>query len=359
MNKPRVLMKDVAKEAGVHQTTVSLALRNHPSLPKSTRERIQKLANEMGYRPDPALSALVAYRQATKNQPSEQVIAWIINVKDPRRVSEQHVHRQLMEGATKRAQELGYKLDVFWYGKEYKDSKSLNRVLKARGIQGVIFGAFDHHDDEPFELEWDLFSVVKINPLPRLLSFDCILCNQIDAVRKALSEASRLGLKRIGLAVSEFEEINKHFTFAAGFYTHRRLTDQQNWIEPHYFKHGPDYAEDVIPDAIEWAKANKLEVVMSNWNNMDIVAKAVTESGWDCRFIPLDADDRTKIYGGINQDHRESGRRAVDMAVGHIKTFRRGPESSPSTTLITPKLIPLPDTNPIAAELGKEQLAET
>ena len=62
MNKPRVLMKDVAKEAGVHQTTVSLALRNHPSLPKSTRDRIQELAHSMGYRPDPAISAIAAQR---------------------------------------------------------------------------------------------------------------------------------------------------------------------------------------------------------------------------------------------------------------------------------------------------------
>lgn len=43
-------------------TTVSLALRNHPRLPEKTRHRIQKLAKEMSYRPDPVLQALVAYR---------------------------------------------------------------------------------------------------------------------------------------------------------------------------------------------------------------------------------------------------------------------------------------------------------
>ncbi|MGK0236799.1 MAG: LacI family transcriptional regulator [Candidatus Pelagisphaera sp.] len=60
-------MKDIAAKAGVHQTTVSPALGNHPSLPKKTRDRIQGLAKEMDYQPDPALSALIAYRQSTNH----------------------------------------------------------------------------------------------------------------------------------------------------------------------------------------------------------------------------------------------------------------------------------------------------
>jgi len=58
----RVTMRQVATRAGVHSTTVSLALRNHPSLPVETRERLQALAKEMGYRPDPMLGALMHYR---------------------------------------------------------------------------------------------------------------------------------------------------------------------------------------------------------------------------------------------------------------------------------------------------------
>ena len=348
-------MKDVAKEAGVHQTTVSLALRNHPSLPKSTRERIQKLADRMGYRPDPALSALVAYRQATKNQPSEQVIAWIINLRDPSQFDSCHLHTHLIDGARERAKELGYKLDVFWYGKEYKDARSLNRVLKARGIQGLIFGAFDYRE-EPFDLDWDHFSVVKINQLPRNLTFDSIHCNHIEAVSLVVDELHRIGVKRIGFALSEFEEVKKQFRFGAGLHTKRRAIDPENWIEPFYFKHDCEYKEDVLPSVAAWARAEKVEAIVSNWNNMDSVAMELTNEGQMCRFVPLDADERTKVYGGINQDHRESGRRAVDMAVGQIKTFRRGFEANPCATLITPKLIPIPELWPVPA-VKREELA--
>ena len=356
MNKPRILMKDVAKEAGVHQTTVSLALRNLPSLPKSTRQRIQKLANKIGYRPDPALSALVAYRQSTRNHPSEQVIAWIIDLKDQKRFSRHHVHKELIEGAKMRAEELGYKLNEFWYGREYRDSRSLNRVLKTRGIQGLILGAFDY-SGKRFKLDWDLFSTVKIDLVPRELSFDTIFCNQIEAVGMVIAELQRVGVKRIGLAISEFEEVNKLFTFAAGYHIHRREIDPANEVPPYYFQHGADYDEDVVPEVSEWARKNRVEAIISNWNNLASVAETLVREGQDCRFISLDADEPTMPFGGVDQDHRETGRRAVDMVVGQIKTFRRGQEASPCTMLVSPKLIKIPKKNPILVKFESETAA--
>lgn len=48
--KKSVTIKDIARIAGVHHTTVSLALRNSKALRKETIEKIQALAAEMGYR---------------------------------------------------------------------------------------------------------------------------------------------------------------------------------------------------------------------------------------------------------------------------------------------------------------------
>ena len=44
MNERRVTLAVVAAKAGVHVTTVSMALRNDTRLPESTRTRLQKLA---------------------------------------------------------------------------------------------------------------------------------------------------------------------------------------------------------------------------------------------------------------------------------------------------------------------------
>ncbi len=47
-----VTIYDIAQRANMSHTTVSMALRNLPSVKKNTRERIQNIAREMGYRPN-------------------------------------------------------------------------------------------------------------------------------------------------------------------------------------------------------------------------------------------------------------------------------------------------------------------
>lgn len=49
-----VTIKDIARVAGVSHTTVSRALRDHPSISALTTEKIKQLAHEMGYVPNTA-----------------------------------------------------------------------------------------------------------------------------------------------------------------------------------------------------------------------------------------------------------------------------------------------------------------
>lgn len=72
-----ITMADVARAAGVHQTTVSLALRSHPRIPENTRKRIQQVAEEMGYRPNPLVSALIAQRRLGLAFSSGSVLAYL------------------------------------------------------------------------------------------------------------------------------------------------------------------------------------------------------------------------------------------------------------------------------------------
>ncbi len=332
-------MKDIAAEAGVHQTTVSLALRNHPSLPPKTRERIQKLAEKMGYRPDPALSALIAYRQTTKQTPMDQVIAFVVNCRDEREFNESHVYSELLSGARERASKLGFKIDLFWYDRDYKSGKALNHVLKSRGIQGVILAAFDNHHPD-ISMEWEFYSVVKINILPHELAFDTILSNQMFGVRLAMNKLRKEGLRRIGLAVADHDEAHNRNMYSAGYLVGQRHLDESDRIPPLLFSRKPH--PELQAEVTDWARAHKLEAILSNWNNLDVPAIHLTENeNQHCRFVPLDADDRTRKYGGVYQNHPIIGERSVDMVVGQIKTFRRDQEESTSLTMVHPTWIPL------------------
>ncbi len=56
---------DVAVRAGVSVATVSRALRGLPNVAVSTRKRIERAANDLRYRPDPAAARLAAGRTST------------------------------------------------------------------------------------------------------------------------------------------------------------------------------------------------------------------------------------------------------------------------------------------------------
>ena len=58
-----VTMKTIAAQAGVTQATVSMCLANSPRIPAATRERIQAVADRLGYRPNPYVSALMRIRR--------------------------------------------------------------------------------------------------------------------------------------------------------------------------------------------------------------------------------------------------------------------------------------------------------
>ncbi|GAB91225.1 LacI family DNA-binding transcriptional regulator [Gordonia rhizosphera] len=63
-NKP-ITGYDVARRAGVSQSTVSRALRNDPRVIKETRDEIQALAKEMGYVPHVTARSLITRRSSS------------------------------------------------------------------------------------------------------------------------------------------------------------------------------------------------------------------------------------------------------------------------------------------------------
>src|SRR5690625_2016834 len=57
-----ITIKDIANVAGVSYSTVSKALNNSPLVKKETKDRIVKIAEEMGYEPNFAAQRLVLKR---------------------------------------------------------------------------------------------------------------------------------------------------------------------------------------------------------------------------------------------------------------------------------------------------------
>ena len=112
MRVQKVSLETIAKIAGVHKATVSRSLRNHPAIPFATRERIQQIARDLGYRPNPFVSMFQS--QARSNRPAsmQATLGWLNDYPQESCWTDFPWLRGYFEGARERCEEMGYRLET-------------------------------------------------------------------------------------------------------------------------------------------------------------------------------------------------------------------------------------------------------
>ena len=148
----KISMAGLAHLSGVSRTTVSLALRNHPSISEARRKQIAALANKHGYTVDPELSKLARAIQcrSTKNKPA--ISCLIFNDSAKSGLYAPYITRfyTTLKDTVERK---GFHLDEFHIHRDKISPQALRRILIARGIHGLIVG--DHKPNEPFLKEFN------------------------------------------------------------------------------------------------------------------------------------------------------------------------------------------------------------
>lgn len=217
---PRCTIKDIAAKAGVAVSTVSYALRNHPSIPPATCRRIQAVGEKLGYRPDPQISALMAHIGRGRAVPSSGRIAlvWMQGRRTHTRTDDFFV--QMREGAVARAQLRGYHLEEFWPDEDRLTGARLTGILRARGIQSVIFSPSIEGVAADYALDWEHFACVVLGHARWPVELHRVAHDHYHAVCECLQRMTAAGVTRPAIVLTE--EINQRTDSAvkAAFMTH-------------------------------------------------------------------------------------------------------------------------------------------
>jgi LacI family repressor for deo operon, udp, cdd, tsx, nupC, and nupG len=119
-----VRLKEVAAAAGVSMMTVSKALRNAPDVANATRDRIQSLAQRMGYVPD-------AVARGLRNRKSRLLGLVIPATTDP-------IFSRVMLAVEERAHQAGYDLLLAHsLGTVEREAVAIRRLI-ARRVEGLL-----------------------------------------------------------------------------------------------------------------------------------------------------------------------------------------------------------------------------
>ncbi|HWA08573.1 MAG TPA: LacI family DNA-binding transcriptional regulator [Opitutaceae bacterium] len=318
-------MQDVAAAAGVHQTTVSLALRNDRRLPEATRRRIQRIAQKMNYRSHPLVAALVALRRARRPPRFHATLAFVMRTGLYHGLGEQY-----LAGARATAEQQGYKLDPFVLGEADLSDQRLNAVLRARNIHGVIIAPLPEARGY-FNLDWGNFCSVSIEYTFTAPVFDRVVHDNYGGMRRIMDECRRRDVRRVGLVLS-----------TDGHERTQRMNGAAYWVEQRagFFAAIPPLIQPAWDEGAftAWHRRHRPEaVVTSNFLLSEVQewsAQRRLRLGRDLQLVNVNAAAGGPV-SGIFQNPLAIGSTAARLVIEKIIRNDRGVPAIPQTT-ITP-----------------------
>lgn len=324
-----VTMAQLADELGLSLMTVSRALRGLNVVSKRTRERVTECARRMGYSPNPALSALVAYRQSVRPPSGYSQLAFVTNFSQ-RNASRWAYARAFHEGAVERGREFGYEVVEFALREHGHSQKQASSILYNRGIRGLIIAPLTSANAH-LNLTWNLFASVAIGyslARPRLhyVSFD-----QSYAVKAVLHLLRGRGYLRIGFVYRPAESKR---------YRHAALDAFMG--EQSRFPRGSDIPPFRVEDQdarilfSEWYRKYRPDVVVSS---ADFAIRLLNEREWQERkpfgiVCPSRFVSHPPELSGVVQDLRDIGAMAVDRLHAQLMRNELGIPEQPQGTLL-------------------------
>ncbi|NJM38885.1 MAG: LacI family transcriptional regulator [Akkermansiaceae bacterium] len=326
----RITMAEVAKAAGVTSSTVSKALRNDPRISAEKRREIQAVAEALGYRPNPLVSALMMNRKSISTEGGITTIALVTDYGGDEKWQTKDVCTWEYEGIVKRANELGFRVEEFAIADYRGDVRQLERTLKTRGIRGILLG-FSRERSRKTLISTDDFVVAGLSAYFREAMVDRSNFHGLYNVRLALTEIRKLGYKRTGLVVPEVNNRISGYQWSASALDWQRHLTREDRCAPFV----PD-GDDSQAAFVKWMHDEKPDSLL--------VYKLPVKT-WLSQLglrIPQDIgvaylyrkSEEMKTAAGLDGKLQSVGAAAIDLVVEGLTTNRFGLPKHPKEVLI-------------------------
>jgi len=328
MPQPTSTMRDIAQRAGVHASTVSRALRNDPRITETQRATIRRAAQELGYRSNPLIAALMTARRSRSGHTYKATLGFLKKHPTDRAAWFARHYGLLLAGARARALAQGYHLEEFNLEDPELTPRRITEILQHRGVQGLLVAPL-HSVQDSIDLDWNQFCTVAVGYSLQQVPVSRVAHNHFSGLILAVKACRIRGHRRLGLVLQErvAEKVGKRWVGAA-------LLDQA--AQP---------AEDRVPPLLldhwneaeftAWFHVHQPEVILGvnlaevpHW--LARLGKRVPQ---DVGVVSLDRRAGDRGIAGIDQDYAHVGGNAVDLLIGMLQRNERGLPEKPSVVL--------------------------
>lgn len=317
----------IANTAGVSRAAVSMALRNHPRIPSSTRERIQGIAKKLGWRPNPLLAEAMSAIRAGQPPAERVTLAWV--TAHPKRDAWKRVpfFRRCHEGAAARAAGAGYQLEHFWLGDADGHAARLGDILYARGIAGVLIAPLP--EPATLELQWPRFAATAVAYTLKEPRLHRAADNHCAAARVAVARLHAVGRRRIALALGANYDRRVHGLWSAGYLWQ---THEEGAADPVLLHRPPELDQNSF---LEWVGLARPDAIIgTDCRLLGWLRNAGHPVPEEIAFASLDLPAADGTVAGIYQDAAGIGACAVDLLAGQLLRHERGVPEKPRTLIV-------------------------
>lgn len=213
-----ITIKDIAKMAEVSVTTVSRVINNKPDVSKNTKNRVLKIIDKTGYKPNKVARGLVLSKTYTIGL----VIPDISNPFFP----------EVSRGVENKAKSLGYSVILCDTDNDIKEEKRAIELLLSQKVDGIILSFSIDNRETLLELEKKNIPIIQIDREIIDSKFSSVTINNIKSAYKATEHLIKNGHKKLGhlngnLATKTGQDRLKGFKEAIRKY---KIELNENWI---------------------------------------------------------------------------------------------------------------------------------
>lgn len=310
-------MNDVAARAGYSRATVSMALRQDPRITAATRKRILAAAEQIGYRPNPLVAALMTTRRMQRITARHTVLAFVTTHPESDSWRQYQGYLNFFAGARRRAADLGYKLQEFPLRAPDMSPARYLQVLRARNIHGLLMAPLPRNQ-KTIELDFAGVAVVGVGLSIVAPPIERVSNDHFQSALLAVRRCLALGYRRIGLVVSHETSERLDHRWLSGYLLANLEIPKGEAISPFM----PERREDIEGRLTNWCRRERPEVVLFGNYTPSYARLLPPGTG----IVSLNVDRLDGSVTGIFQDDWRIGSIAIDHLVARMQRGEFGPD---------------------------------